>query len=115
MSKPPPQIPLPLSSLLHDLAVIRAHDLDLYAILSETTANIPTVTSVDSDINTSPALETSLENSREFVSHARAALKIKSSGELEKLGSRIERIRATMEDVLESIPGEDGEDSRKGI
>lgn len=97
------QISLPLSSLLHDLALIRANDVDLNAVLQEAGAN--RVPSCDSDPSPD-ALEQPLLNSLEFISRARTVIKYHSSGELEKLGSKIERARVVMEDVLESLSTE---------
>lgn len=109
-SAKPANTPLPLSSLLHDLALIRANDIDLHAILRETNVDAGDSTSTKV-VGSSPTLEDSLDKSREFISRARSVLKSQPSGELDNLMSRIERIRVVMESTLESLSAEGSEDA----
>ncbi|KAH9912771.1 uncharacterized protein BXZ73DRAFT_107219 [Epithele typhae] len=91
--------PLPLSSTLHDLALLRASDLDLGTLLPS-----PTTT----DESTAPdEVEASAARSREFAKEARAALKLANTDAAEREGARVDGIRARLEDALEGVDGKD--------
>ncbi|KAI9457420.1 hypothetical protein F5148DRAFT_945635, partial [Russula earlei] len=70
---------LTLEDTLHDLAVIRASDIDLAAILASAKPAEP------SPLAPSPA-DASVARSHEFTQAARAAIKIKNRGDVEAQG-----------------------------
>lgn len=76
---------LPLSDTLHDLAVLRASDIDLSQVLDP-----PQRTELDE----------SVEKSLQFIKEARAALKLESSGSLDQQGANIEEVRTLAEGVV---------------
>ncbi|KAI0769571.1 hypothetical protein BD413DRAFT_613623 [Trametes elegans] len=95
--------PLPLSSTLHDLALLRASDLDLAALL-------PPSSSADADGGSSsgaadPAVEASVQRSLEFSHQARAALKLLHTDAVEKEGARLDEVRERLEDVVHGLDG----------
>lgn len=98
--------PLSLEDMLHDLAVIRASDIDLAAILSSTT----TSPSPPVPRSRSPATETdaSVARSHEFARSARAAIRIKNRGDVEAQGERVNNVRGQLEEVVEGLAGEEG-------
>lgn len=90
--------PLPLADTLRDLAFLRATDFDLSSVLPA--ASPPSSTSVtESDV------EESVKKSYEFVTEARAALKILDRQEVEKQGERLEGVRNRLEDVVAGLEG----------
>ncbi|KAI0744854.1 hypothetical protein C8Q76DRAFT_789329 [Earliella scabrosa] len=101
-SKPAPKAthPLPLSSTLHDLALLRASDLDFASLLP------PSKNSESATDGASPeeaAVEESVQRSLEFSREARAALKILHSDAVEREGGRVEQVRGRLEDVVASL------------
>ncbi|KAH9851476.1 hypothetical protein C2E23DRAFT_877063 [Lenzites betulinus] len=94
--------PLPLSSTLHDLALLRAADLDLAALLpppSAASSQTPSTSTAD------PAVEQSVQRSLEFSREARAALKLLHSGAVEGQGARVDGVRERLEDVVLGLEG----------
>jgi hypothetical protein len=91
--------PLSLEDTLHDLAVIRASDIDLAAILASTMpATAPdTITS-----HPHPA-DASVARSHEFAQAARAAIKIRNKGDVEAEGERVNDVRGRLEVVVEGL------------
>ncbi|OSC97075.1 hypothetical protein PYCCODRAFT_1198071 [Trametes coccinea BRFM310] len=101
--------PLPLSSTLHDLALLRASDLDLAALLppgppsssanASSTAPTPgTETHADD-----AAVEQSVQKSLAFSREARAALKLLHTEAVDKEGARVDSLREKLEDVVEGL------------
>ncbi|KAI0644367.1 hypothetical protein C8Q79DRAFT_766864 [Trametes meyenii] len=74
--------PLPLSSTLHDLALLRASDVDFTALLPQSSAT--------SAPASDPAVEDSVQRSIEFSRAARAALKLLHTDAVEKEGARVD-------------------------
>lgn len=91
--------PLPLSSTLHDLALLRASDLDFAALLPP---------SISSRAGTSdPAVEQSVQRSLEFSREARAALKLLHTDAVDKHGARVDGVREKLEDIMQGLEGRD--------
>lgn len=90
--------PLPLADTLRDLAFLRATDFDLSSVLPA--VSLPSSTSV-----TENDVEESVKKSYEFVTEARAALKILNRQEVEKQGERLEGVRNRLEDVVAGLEG----------
>jgi hypothetical protein len=86
--------PLPLSSVLRDLAVLRASDIDLSVLLSS-----------DGTGHTAPAepsyskLDEGVVKSQTFMEEARKALKILDRDDVTKQGEKVENIRQELEEV----------------
>jgi len=87
--------PLSLEDTLHDLAVIRASNIDLAAILDSTVpapaAAAPT------------AADTTVARSHEFAQAARTAIKIRNRGDVEAQGERVNDVRGQLEEVVEGL------------
>jgi len=89
--------PLSLEDALHDLAVIRASDIDLAAILASTMTSGPSA-------DTAPtATDASVARSHEFARSARAAIKIGNRGDVEAQGERVNDVRGQLEEVVEGL------------
>ncbi|KAI0741474.1 hypothetical protein C8Q80DRAFT_138339 [Daedaleopsis nitida] len=96
-SNPPTKMthPLPLSSTLHDLALLRASDLDLAALLPQ---------SPDSaGVEQASAIEESVQRSLEFSREARAALKLLYSDAVGLEGAKVEDVRGRLDDVVSGL------------
>ncbi|OJT10673.1 hypothetical protein TRAPUB_12819 [Trametes pubescens] len=89
--------PLPLSSTLHDLALLRASDLDFAALLPLSTST--------REGNDDPAVEQSVQRSLEFSREARAALKLLHTDAVDKQGARVDGVREKLEDVVQGLEG----------
>lgn len=87
MAKAKSTNPLPLPDVLRDLAVLRASDVDLNSL-------VPTAGS---------GQDTVVESSYEFVREARGALGMHSRGKADTQGERVERIRSSLEELLEGV------------
>ncbi|KAI0665385.1 hypothetical protein C8Q78DRAFT_929826, partial [Trametes maxima] len=72
--------PLPLSSNLHDLALLRASDVDFAALLPSSTTSAPT---------SNAALEDSVQRAIEFSRGSPAELKLLLTDAIEKEGARV--------------------------
>lgn len=82
--------PLPLSDCLRDLAILRATQLENFdSLLSQFTKAEPE--------------SGTLDRSYEFGKEARAALKIHNGGTLEDQGRKVDAVRASLDDVLQTI------------
>ena len=103
--------PLPLSSTLHDLALLRASDLDFASLLpqpsqSAMTESAATATDASSSPSSDPndaAVEDSVQRSLEFSREARAALKLLHTDAVEREGGRLEDVRGRLEDVMSGL------------
>ena len=106
-SNPPTKTPrpLPLSSTLHDLALLRASDLDFSSLLSSTSPPSDNAAS-DASVAT-PEVEESVKRSVEFSREARAALKLVHTDAIDRQGARVEEVRARLEDVMKGLDGDD--------
>jgi hypothetical protein len=93
--------PLPLSSTLRDLALLRASDIDLTSLLPPK----PTPSS-EPDFVAKVDVDDSVRRSYEFAREARAAVKILNNGEVDREGARLETgVRNQLEDVLKGLGG----------
>ncbi|KAI9059104.1 hypothetical protein FKP32DRAFT_1157183 [Trametes sanguinea] len=97
--------PLPLHSTLHDLALLRASDLDLAALLPR-----PPSSSTASESSSAPdgaaadaEVEDSVRRSLAFAREARAALKLLHAEAVEKEGARVDGLRERLEDVVQGL------------
>jgi transposase len=84
--------PLSLEDTLHDLAVIRASNIDLAAILDST---VPAPAAA--------AADTTVDRSHEFAQAARTAIKIRNRGDVEAQGERVNDVRGQLEEVVEGL------------
>jgi hypothetical protein len=91
VESPKDKHPLPLGDILRDLALIRAADIDLQAIVDD--QDVP-------NSNAADEVDMSVKQSYEFVKEARAALKINNKGDLERIGTMVECIRDELDEVL---------------
>lgn len=100
-AKPVPKTihPLPLSSTLHDLALLRASDLDFATLLPPSTSSRTG--------NDDPEVEQSVQRSLEFSREARAALKLLHTDAVDKQGARLDGVREKLEDVVQGLEGRD--------
>ena len=101
--------PLPLSSTLHDLALLRASDLDFASLLPQPSQSAKS-DSAPTDASSSPssdphnaAVEASVQRSLEFSREARAALKLLNTDAVEREGGRVEDVRGRLEDVMSGL------------
>ena len=90
---------LPLSDTLRDLALLRASDVDLAALLPANSTN-------SSGASGDGAVEESVANSSEFIKEARKALKVQDRGEAEIQGKKLDVVRSKFEDVLDGLEHE---------
>ncbi|KAM5530130.1 hypothetical protein V8D89_016208 [Ganoderma adspersum] len=99
--------PLPLSSTLHDFALLRASDLDFASLLppapQQDSPGNPDETSRDSDT----AVEDSVQRSIQFSREARAALKLLHTDAVEREGTRVDQVRQKLEDAMKGLDGTD--------
>ncbi|KAI0780333.1 hypothetical protein C8Q74DRAFT_1198208 [Fomes fomentarius] len=102
-SRRPTQVthPLPLSSTLHDLALLRASDLD-FASLLPTSSQQPDA-NADTNSAEDALVEKSVQRSLEFSREARTALKLLHSDAVEREGARVEEVRGRLEDVVSAL------------
>ncbi|KAI0360830.1 hypothetical protein OH77DRAFT_1418849 [Trametes cingulata] len=98
-----PAHPLPLSSTLHDLALLRASDLDLSSLLPPPALSSGATESESAGSTSDTAVEESVRRSLEFSREARAALKLLHTDAVEKEGARVDAVREKLEDVLEGL------------
>ncbi|TFK82558.1 hypothetical protein K466DRAFT_500100 [Polyporus arcularius HHB13444] len=102
--------PLPLSSTLHDLALLRASDLDFASLLPQPSqhqqASSSTTSSASDDASPSSSdatVEASVQRSLEFSREARAALRLLHTDAVEREGGRVEDVRGRLEDVVSGL------------
>ncbi|KAF7966679.1 hypothetical protein HWV62_37512 [Athelia sp. TMB] len=88
--------PLPLSETLRDLALLRASDVDLTALLPKSSSPAPSATQ-DNDI------ESSVGASYDFASEARQAIRILNRGDIDTQGGKVEQVRSGLEDLLQGF------------
>ncbi|KAL4074339.1 hypothetical protein J3A83DRAFT_4092284 [Scleroderma citrinum] len=85
--------PLALADTLRDLALIRASDIDLSAVISDQNSR-----PLDD-----PEVAKSTVQSHEFVAETRAALRAYNSGDLQKKNVELQRVQAELEEVLRGL------------
>jgi hypothetical protein len=101
--------PLSFEDTLHDLALIRASDIDLAAILDSTTTTIiPASSPSPSAVTTTAAavnadVDASVARSHELTQIARTVIKIRNRGDVEAQGERVNDVRAQLEEVVEGL------------
>ncbi|KAL5484931.1 hypothetical protein ACEPAI_7573 [Sanghuangporus weigelae] len=125
--------PLPLSDTLHDLAVLRASDIDLAAFLpvpapsdqaqtTSTQSPAPRTKpeAVDSNRQTSAGDSDSSESERdrlvarsfEYVREGRAAIRLLHRGDVDSQGARVDKVRSELEEILRGL-GPEPEDGHQ--
>ncbi|KAL5524041.1 hypothetical protein ACEPAG_8214 [Sanghuangporus baumii] len=125
--------PLPLSDTLHDLAVLRASDIDLAAFLptpapsdqtQTTSTQSPTPRTspeaMDSNQQISAADSDSSESERdrlvarsyEYVREGRAAIRLLHRGDVDNQGARVDKVRNELEEILRGL-GPEPEDGHQ--
>lgn len=100
MSKSKDQKALSLQDTLRDLALLRASDVDLAALVPKTSSADNTQ---QSDEN--KAIEASLENSYDYVRSARTVMKINDRGDVDVEGRHIEGVREKLSHLEEGLAG----------
>ena len=103
--------PLAHEDTLRDLAILRASDVDLAAVLASTaTASVTASTSLPTTAATSDAveeaaaaMEVSVSRSYEFARAARVAIKIKNRGDVEAQVERVNGVRGKLEDIAAGL------------
>lgn len=90
--------PLSLADTLHDLALLRASDVDLSNLLPSDPIHDEPRTEDNKKV-----IESALEDSYTFSTQARNAIKILNRGDLETQGEKIGDIRGRLEDVLSAL------------
>ena len=85
--------PLAFEDTLRDLAILRASNVDLAAVLASNTT-LPTTSSADATEE-----DVSVSRSYEFARAARAAIKIRNRGDVEAQVERVNDVRDKLEDV----------------
>ncbi|KAH9894737.1 hypothetical protein C8Q73DRAFT_789928 [Cubamyces lactineus] len=98
--------PLPLSSTLHDLALLRASDLDFAALLPPSTSTSSPSGPPETE-GGNAEVEKSVQRSLDFSREARAALKLLHTDAVEKEGARVDGLREKLEDVVKGLDGSD--------
>lgn len=87
--------PLQLADTLHDLAILRASDIDLSKFLPNVIAQAHTHAEMDEYVN----------KSYELAREARAAIRIADSDKVDAEGAKLDSIRSELEGVLERVEG----------
>ena len=85
--------PLQLADTLHDLAILRASDIDLLNLLPK----IPRQSSAEAEA------DEYVDKSYEFIREARAAIRIADSDKVDIQGAKIDSIRSEMESIAGQI------------
>lgn len=109
-SKPADSKPFPLSDTLHDLAVLRASDIDLAAYLRPNASG--------QGMKAKPALSSGLSSedsereqlvakSFDYVREGRAAIRLLHRGDVDNQGARVDKVRGELEDILSGLEAED--------
>lgn len=102
--------PLPLEDTLHDLAILRASDIDLSKCIPE--ASGPKVLAALSEASSQLSGDVKngqdevLAQSYEYVKECRAAIRLLHRGSVDVQGGRADDIRGTLEDVLVGLEGQ---------
>ncbi|KAI0058694.1 hypothetical protein BV25DRAFT_1810286 [Artomyces pyxidatus] len=89
--------PLLLQETLRDLALLRASDVDLSALVASIKP-----TGVDDHRTT---VDAAVARSYQFVREARAAIKVESRGDVVVEGDRLEAVRVVLEDAVTGLDG----------
>lgn len=101
--------PLPLQATLHDLAILRAADVDLSnCIQSASGSNVPRNAPATSGHQAGGVKDegnTLLAQSYEYVKEGRAVIRLLHRGDVDVQGGRADAIRGTLEDVLVGLDG----------
>ncbi|KAI6121320.1 hypothetical protein F5141DRAFT_1042608 [Pisolithus sp. B1] len=85
--------PLALADTLHDLALIRASDVDLSILIPDR----------DMSVTEDAEVSKSVELSHEFVAETRAALRAYNSGDMQRKNVEIQRAQAQLEELLRGL------------
>lgn len=85
--------PFALADTLHDLALIRASDVDLSGLIPDRTTSI----------TEEPGVLKSVELSHEFVAETRAALRAYNSGDMQRKNVEIQKAQAQLEELLRGL------------
>ena len=88
--------PLPMSETLRDLALLRASDVDLAHLASQTRGS-------NTDTKEDDMIDEATARSYDFVKEARAALRLLNSGELESQRQKAEGARVELAEVLKGL------------
>lgn len=107
--------PLPLSDTLHDLAVLRASDIDLAAFLPSSSGD--EMDKKGAVISTTPSNIAAGDTDRdqlvaksfEYVREARAAIRLIHRGDVDNQGARVDTVRGGLEDILSGLAVHGGE------
>ena len=100
MSKPSSDSkPLPLSDTLRDLALLRASDIDLDAVLQTSISQDASISAINPP-KVDDDKEKLVERSYEFVREARSALGIVNRDEVNEQGKRIDNLRSGLEQTV---------------
>jgi len=88
--------PLPMSETLRDLALLRASDIDLAHLASQSGLS-------DAGSREDGGIDEATSRSYEFVKEARATLRLLNGGELERQGQKTEEARRELTEVLKGL------------
>ena len=99
--------PLPLSSTLHDLALLRASDLDFASLLPAAPQQHSLGSTDETSRDSNTAVEDSVQRSIQFSREARAALKLLHTDAVEREGIRVDQVRQKLEDAMKGLDGTD--------
>ena len=103
-TSPTLQTPLPLTSTLRDLAVLRAASIDL-STLPDPSSDSPTTNS--SSPRTKPEVQKSVQDSSDYIREVRAAIRLEQSGRMEAAGENIEKLLQTMDELTDELKDTD--------
>lgn len=91
--------PLPLGVTLRDLALLRASDVELSSLLPPPASAATRPANKDGGAE-QESVDSTVQQSYEFVRESRAAIKLLDRGDVDKEGSKVEDIRSQLGDVL---------------
>ena len=94
--------PLPLADTLRDLALLRASDIDLTHLLSNSRGEEPTPNPPKSE-NNDAAVDDSVASSYHFVTEARNAARMHYRGDVDTVGKAVDDVRSKIEDAVRGL------------
>ena len=99
--------PLPLEATLHDLAILRASDIDLSKCIPEASGSKVPASNGAGQLGGDMTNERDrlLAQSYEYVKEGRAAIRLLHRGSVDAQGSLADTIRGTLEDLLAGLEG----------
>lgn len=97
MSNAKDQKPFTLGDTLRDIALLRASDIELAALVPATP--VDSTTQVEGD----KAIRESVKDSYDYVRSARNVIKISDRGDVDAQGQRIEHVREKLSNVEEGL------------